>query len=93
MHEAFRYQAIDWAGDVNRRDSGNRLSTVGHHQLVASCDPSEVPAQVIAQVSNAHLHWGRSSFVAKSVSQSIATVPFLRAQDIVGRGWSRWTAR
>jgi len=59
MHEASRYQAIDLLGNVHRQDSGDRLSVVGHDQMVASCDRSEIATQVLAKIPNVDLHCPR----------------------------------
>jgi hypothetical protein len=44
-------------------------SVIGCHQLVAPCDPSKVRAQMVAQISNADLHWALLPFAVKSAWQ------------------------
>jgi hypothetical protein len=56
MHQALRHKAIDRAGNLDGQNASNRLSVVGHHELITAGDGGDVPAQMVAKISNADFH-------------------------------------
>ncbi len=84
MHQAFRNQAIDGAGNLNGQDPGDCLSVVRHHKLVPLGDPSEVLAEVIAKISNANLHGtSRCGDITMSYYSHVVRDPCAKQREMV----------